>query len=45
MPWFVSPAGMKKMLLGFLRIPDRIMRGMGLLLMASGLLLVYLVKG
>lgn len=44
MPWFVSPPRMKKMLIGFLGLPDRALRGMGLVLMLSGLLLVYLAR-
>lgn len=44
MPWFVSPPRMKKMLIGFLGLPDRVLRGMGLVLMLSGLLLVYLAR-
>jgi len=44
-PWFLSPARMKKTLLAFLRIPDRVMRAVGLSLMLCGLLLVYLVRG
>jgi uncharacterized protein YjeT (DUF2065 family) len=44
-PWFLSPPRMKRILLGFLGLPDRVLRGMGLLLMLSGLLLVYVVRG
>jgi hypothetical protein len=44
-PWFLSPPRMKRTLLGFLGLPDRVLRAMGLLLMLGGLLLVYLVRG
>lgn len=44
-PWFLSPPRMKRLLLGFMGLPDRALRSMGLLLMLSGLFLVYLVRG
>jgi uncharacterized protein YjeT (DUF2065 family) len=44
-PWFLSPPRMKRLLFGFMGLPDRALRSMGLLLMLSGLLLVYLVRG
>jgi uncharacterized protein YjeT (DUF2065 family) len=44
-PWFLSPPRMKKLFLGFLALPDPALRSMGLVLMLSGLLLVYLVRG
>lgn len=45
MPWFLSPPRMKRTLLSFVALPDRVLRGMGLSLMLGGLLLVYLVRG
>lgn len=43
-PWFLSPGGYKRMLLQLLPMSDGPLRCMGLVLMLSGLLLVYLVK-
>nr|WP_320051029.1 DUF2065 domain-containing protein [uncultured Desulfuromonas sp.] len=40
-PWFLSPQGLKRMLLQMLPIPERTLRVMGLLLMLAGLLVVY----
>ena len=40
-PWFLSPQGLKRMLLQVLPIPERTLRVMGLLLMLAGLLVVY----
>lgn len=44
-PWFLSPRGAKRTLGELFRLPDSTLRGIGLLLMLTGLLLVYLVKG
>lgn len=44
-PWFLSPGGYKRMLLQVLPLSDRLLRLLGLALMLSGLVLVYLVKG
>jgi len=43
-PWFLSPLGVKKMLLQILPLPERTMRGMGLFLMLSGLVIVYVAS-
>lgn len=43
-PWFLSPRGTKRMLGELFRMNDRSLRGLGLALMLSGLLLVYLAK-
>ncbi len=43
-PWFLSPLGVKKMLLQILSLPESTMRGMGLLLMLSGLAAVYIAS-
>jgi hypothetical protein len=44
MPWFLSPRRVKGVLLGFMKTPDRVLRLMGLVLMLSGLLVVYLTR-
>jgi uncharacterized protein len=41
-PWFLSPATVKKTLLQLLPMPDSTLRILGSLLMFSGLLVVYL---
>ena len=43
-PWFLSPRGTKRMLSELFRMNDQSLRGIGLVLMLCGLLLVYLVK-
>lgn len=44
-PWFLSPRGTKRMLIELSRLNDNSLRGIGLVFMLAGLLLVYLVKG
>ncbi|MFO7830583.1 MAG: DUF2065 domain-containing protein [Desulfuromonadaceae bacterium] len=44
MPWFLSPQGVKKMLLQILPLPERTMRSMGLVLMLAGLATVYIAS-
>lgn len=44
-PWFLSPRRTKRMLAELSQINDRFLRGIGLVFMMIGLLLVYLVKG
>jgi len=44
MPWFLSPQGVKKMLLQILPLPEHIMRSMGLVLMLAGLAMVYIAS-
>ncbi|TLM68427.1 MAG: DUF2065 domain-containing protein [Deltaproteobacteria bacterium] len=44
-PWFLSPAGYKRLLLQVLCTGETPLRLMGLSLMLGGLLLVYLVRG
>jgi hypothetical protein len=41
-PWFLSPQGVKKMLLQILPLPERTMRSMGFVLMLAGLATVYI---
>jgi uncharacterized protein YjeT (DUF2065 family) len=41
-PYFASPATMKRWVRQILELPDGLLRRFGLALMASGLLLVYL---
>ena len=43
-PWFLSPQGVKKMLLQILPLPERTMRSMGLVLMLAGLATVYIAS-
>jgi len=45
LPWFLSPGSAKKVLWQLVAIEDRTLRGIGLVLMTLGLLLVYLVRG
>lgn len=45
MPWFLSPKGMKKYLRQMLAAPEATLRALGLMLMLTGLLMVYLVRG
>jgi uncharacterized protein YjeT (DUF2065 family) len=44
MPWFLSPRGVKKMMIQILPLPERTMRSMGLVLMLAGLLMVYIAS-
>jgi hypothetical protein len=44
-PWFLSPHGVKRFLLQLAVMPDSWMRGMGLLSMLLGLLVVYIAIG
>lgn len=44
-PWFLSPDGYKRLFLQLLPLDNAMLRLLGLGLMLSGLLLVYLVKG
>lgn len=44
MPWFLSPRSTKRMLSELFRMNDHSLRGIGLLLMLTGLLLVYLAR-
>lgn len=44
-PWFLSPAGYKRLLLQLLPVNDLALRLLGLSCMLAGLLLVYLVRG
>lgn len=44
MPWFLSPQGVKKMLIQILPLPERTMRSMGLILMLAGLATVYIAS-
>ena len=41
-PWFLSPRGVKRYLGQIFAMPDRQLRGYGLILMVTGLLVVYL---
>lgn len=43
-PWFLSPRATKSMLIELSRLNDNSLRGIGLVFMLAGLLLVYLVK-
>ena len=43
-PWFLSPRGTKRMLSELSQMNDRSLRGIGLIFMLAGLLLVYFVK-
>ncbi|PLX96457.1 MAG: DUF2065 domain-containing protein [Desulfuromonas sp.] len=40
-PWFLSPQGLKRMLVQMLPIPEQTLRALGVLLMAGGLMIVY----
>jgi len=44
MPWFLSPQGVKKMLVQILPLPERTMRSLGLILMFAGLAAVYIAS-
>ena len=43
-PWFLSPRGTKRMLSELSQMNDQSLRGIGLVFMLAGLVLVYLVK-
>jgi hypothetical protein len=43
-PWFLSPHGTKRMLAELSKMNDLSLRGIGVVFMLTGLLLVYLVK-
>ena len=43
-PWFLSPHGTKRMLAELSTMNDLFLRGIGVVFMLTGLLLVYLVK-
>ncbi|MDT8440538.1 MAG: DUF2065 domain-containing protein [Desulfuromonadales bacterium] len=45
LPWFLSPRGAKRAMAQLFTFEDRLLRGLGLLLMLLGLGLVYLVRG
>ena len=44
MPWFLSPRNTKRMLSELFQVNDRSLRGIGLVFMLVGLLIVYLAK-
>ena len=44
-PWFLSPNRIRLTLAHLARLPDRLLRLLGLLCMLVGLLLVYLARG
>lgn len=44
-PWFLSPAGVKMLLLKVLDLPDQVLRLTGFAAMFLGLLLVYSARG
>lgn len=44
-PWFLSPNRIRLTLANLARLPDRLLRLLGLLCMLVGLLLVYLARG
>jgi len=43
-PWFLSPVQVRLTLAQLARLPDRLLRVLGLLCMLVGLLLVYLAR-
>ena len=43
-PWFLAPRGTKRMLSELSQMNDQSLRGIGLVFMLAGLVLVYLVK-
>lgn len=45
LPWFLSPGSAKQVLRQLLALDDRTLRGLGMGLMAVGLVLVYLFRG
>lgn len=44
MPWFLSPASVRSALARLATLSDRRLRGLGLLCMLAGLLLVFLAR-
>ena len=44
MPWFLSPRNTKRMLSELFQVNDQSLRGIGLVFMLVGLLIVYLAK-
>jgi hypothetical protein len=44
MPWFLSPRNTKRMLSELFRMDDKTLRGVGLVFMLAGLLIVYVAK-
>ncbi|PLX85115.1 MAG: DUF2065 domain-containing protein [Desulfuromonas sp.] len=44
-PWFLSPRGVKRLLLQAATTPEYVLRFLGLSLMLAGLFLVYLTIG
>lgn len=40
-PWFLSPSGVKRMIVQFLPVRERSLRLMGFVLMLTGLVTVY----
>ena len=45
LPWFLSPGAARKALVQLVSLEDRALRLIGLALMVTGLVLVYLVRG
>ena len=43
-PWFMSPRGTKRMLSELFQVNDQSLRGIGLVFMLAGLLIVYFAK-
>ena len=44
MPWFLSPRKTKRMLSELFQVKDQLLRGIGLVFMLAGLLIVYFAK-
>ena len=44
MPWFLSPRNTKRMLSELFQLNDQSLRGIGLVFMLAGLLIVYFAK-
>lgn len=44
-PWFLGPERVKRLLQQLMTVNDGILRGIGLVLMLTGLLVVYLAVG
>lgn len=44
MPWFLSPRNTKRMLSELFQVNDQSLRGIGLVFMLAGLLIVYFAK-
>jgi len=43
-PWFLSPAGVRRTLAQLTTLPDQVLRVLGLLCMLAGLLAVFLAR-